>query len=72
MDGLQSLHDGGVPPKLLVIDDGQCPSASPVYHCPARWLAPPMLRPSAHVIPPTALPSPTTVSSQIVKDVTHK
>lgn len=23
MEGLQSLHDGGVPPKLLVIDDGQ-------------------------------------------------
>ena len=41
MDGLQSLHDGGVPPKLLVIDDGQCsvttamPFSLPFHQCHA-------------------------------------
>lgn len=41
VDGLQSLHDGGVPPKLLVIDDGQCsvttamPFSLPSHSCHA-------------------------------------
>lgn len=36
LNGLQSLHDGGVPPKLLVIDDGQCSliNAMPLYLLP--------------------------------------
>lgn len=42
VDGLQSLHNGGVPPKLLVIDDGALSALSQQCHalCPALLLMP--------------------------------
>ena len=58
VDGLQSLHDGGVPPKLLVIDDGQCsvttamPFSLPSHSRPIRLHR------------PTTMLAPTTVKLQ--------